>query len=221
MSWDNIISHKYFRNQHFRCSKPEPGLIMEAYDLPHHQHCSSCLSRVHYEFAYGFAFVSSISKFRVTYLETYRDHKSQEYGRVQCVILTLDCSNPEWRVIENTPAVLKCSCHRPISINGYMFWCLCYPSSLDIWILKDVHGGQWVKQHSIICHFLEGRHHLCVKMVSLRNEEITIFDYVNKMLYVFDVKFEKLKMMTKVNIRSFIEFCSPHVNSYTHLLTNH
>ncbi|KAJ4966180.1 hypothetical protein NE237_018029 [Protea cynaroides] len=170
------------------------------------------------------------------------------YGRVQCLILTLDGSNPTWRVIEAT-ACSNCIFDKaPISINGYMYWCFYYPTDLvismdlieekfseirlpcsignsveieghlsnivirpeygllDIWILKDVHahGRQWVKQHTIFCHSLDGRCHP-TQIVSLRNEEITIFDYSNKML---------LRMMNKIKISGFIEFCSPHVNSY-------
>ncbi|KAJ4966398.1 hypothetical protein NE237_018247 [Protea cynaroides] len=222
--------------------------------LPHHQACSSSLSRAHYGF--GFAFVSSISKFKVICLVVCLDHKCQGYGKVQCAVLTLDSSNPKWRVIEGPPAMTNCICQNPpISVNGYMYWHLYYPTNLvismdlieekfsevglpcsignlveieghlsniviqpnhgllEIWILKDVHGGQWVKQHSIICHSLE---ELChpTQIVSLRNEEITIFDYGNKMLYVFDVKLKKLKMMTEIKISGIIEICSPHVNSY-------
>ncbi|KAJ4966903.1 hypothetical protein NE237_018752 [Protea cynaroides] len=207
--------------------------------LPHHQ-----LSGAHYQF--GFAFVSSISKFKVICL-----------GKAQCGILTLDCLNPKWRMIEGPAAISNSIGQKPpILINGYMYWYLYYPtdvvSSMDlieekfseirlpcsignlveieghlsniviqpnhgllvIWLLKDVHGGQWVKQHTIICHSLE-EGCLYTETVSLRNEEIAIFDYCNKMLYVFDVKLEKLKMMNKIKISGFIEFCSPHVNSYT------
>ncbi|KAJ4967138.1 hypothetical protein NE237_018987 [Protea cynaroides] len=307
-SWNSIISDKNFRNQHLHCSKPEPGLIIQAYDeygygtyfmsgttrmqqlikhnysskilgcsnglvlvewetngcrdlrvlnpitkqylqLPHPQASSSSLSRGHYQF--GFAFVSSIGKFKVICLVIC-------LGRVQCGILTLDCSNPKWRVIEGPAAISNSMCHKPpISINGYMYWYLYYPTDavismdlieekfseihlpcsignlveikghlsniviqpnhglLDIWILKDVHGGQWVKQHSIICHSLEEGCLYTSETVSLRNEEIAIFDYCNKMLYVFDVKLKKLKLMTKIKISGFIEFCNPHVNSYT------
>ncbi|KAJ4953163.1 hypothetical protein NE237_029995 [Protea cynaroides] len=211
--------------------------------LPHHQPCSSSylsgyhpcssnFSKVHH----GFAFVSSIGKFKVKVI--YAEHDSQDYGNVECVILTSDCSNPKWRVIEGPPRVLNSVSDGPIQlmvtcigvlyikmmlelgrdeIEGHLSNSVIQPNGVvDIWILKDIiHGGQWVKQYSIICPFLLENPYRCIKVLSLRSEEITVFDYGfdrygDKMLYVFDVKLNKLKMMNKINK---FRFCSPHFNS--------
>ncbi|KAJ4950778.1 hypothetical protein NE237_027610 [Protea cynaroides] len=226
--------------------------------LPRPQPCPSSNSRAHY----GFAFVSSISKFKVVCIVICLDPKSKDHWRAECLILTLDCLNPKWRVIQDPPRLLNCVYRRPITTNGYMYWSLRHPDNLvlsvdlieekfsevrlpsrlphsigslveieghlcnivrqrkgivDIWILnKDVDGGgQWVKQHSInVCHSLRGTTWFYPRILSFRKEEITMLDYGHRMLYVFDVKLNKLKKQTRINIEGFIEFCSSHVNSY-------
>ncbi|KAJ4964579.1 hypothetical protein NE237_016428 [Protea cynaroides] len=261
---DNIISHQNFRNQHhLHCSKPEPGLIVLAYD--EHGYGNYFI-----EMKGGLAKVQQLIQDKYSYniilgcsngltlvdrqievggcrdMWVINPATKQYLYRVQCVILTLDGSNPKWRVIE-APAISNCRFGKaPISINGYMYWSSRYQSDLvismdlieekfseihtnptpcsignlveieghlsniviqsnhgllDIWILEDVHahGRQWVKQQTIICHSLEEQCHR-TQIVSLRNEEITISDYSNKMLFVFDVKLKKLKMMTKIKI---------------------
>ncbi|XP_010277836.1 PREDICTED: F-box protein At3g07870-like [Nelumbo nucifera] len=85
-------------------------------------------------------------------------------------------------------------------------------SRFDIWVLKDFHKGNWVKQHSVVLEgvrFANKRSLSMVKPVgSLKNGKVIIFtDYVS--FYATDVELKWVRRIWKLRADDVL----PHVNS--------